>query len=172
MVSTNIGTSILVALGSPVTYDQSGYEAMSFAACGNVTQLDEIGGKSDVSSYDDMSDGITRKLPGTTNYGSSSIKMAFNKEDFGQLVLANGFDGANKGLEHSFAIVDSSGSAIWFTSRIFSFAIEYGSTGDIIMSSVNIEINSTLTASDSVAVITEPDYSNGQYTWSDSFEWS
>jgi len=70
--------------------------------------------------------------------------------------LSNGFDGEAKGLNHSFAIVDNNADAVWFTSRIFSFVKNYGATGDIIGGSVNIEINSTLTASGGDYEPTEP----------------
>jgi hypothetical protein len=147
-VKTNIGVSVAVALGVPATYTAAGYGAMTFEPCGHITSIGEIGGSAAVSSYDPMDTGIMQKLPGVIDYGSTSLEMAHDVDDAGQADLAAGFDGANKGLEHSFSFTDSTGDVVWFTSRIFSRTKNYGATGDIISSSVDIEINSTLTTSD------------------------
>ena len=146
-VKTNIGVTVGVALGVPATYTESGYSAMTFEPCGSITDLGEIGGSAAVSSYDPMDTGIMQKLPGVIDYGSTTFEMAHDGDDAGQQDLADGFYGANKGLEHSFSLTDSDGDTVWFTSRIFSRTKNYGATGDVISSSVNIEINSTLTAS-------------------------
>lgn len=146
-VKTNIGVSVGVVLGVPATYDEAGYTALTFIEAGEITDIGEIGGQADVSSYDRMSDGIKQKLPGVIDYGSTTLEMAHEVDDLGQIALAAGFDGANKGLEHSFALTDSEGAVVWFTSKIFSRTKNYGSTGDIILSSVDIEINTTLTTS-------------------------
>lgn len=146
-VKTNIGVQVAVVLGVPATYNEVGYSAMTFEPCGHITNLGEIGGSADVSSYDPMDTGIKQKLPGVIDYGSTTFEMAHDTDDAGQDALASGFDGANKGLEHSFALTDSDGDVVWFTSRIFSRTKNYGATGDVIQSSVDIEINTTLTAS-------------------------
>jgi len=146
-VKTNIGVTVGVALGVPASYNEAGYSAMTFEPCGSITNLGEIGGSAAVSSYDPMDSGIMQKLPGVVDYGSTTFEMAHDDDDAGQQDLADGFDGPNKGLEHSFALTDSTGAVVWFSSRIFSRTKNYGATGDVIQSSVDIEINTTLTAS-------------------------
>ena len=146
-VKTNIGLTIGVVLGEPSTYTAAGYGSQTYEDIGNVTSLPDIGGEAGVSSYDPMSTGVTKKLPGVIDYGSGTIEVAFDSDDDGQAVLRSGFDGANKGLAHSFEIVDSAGDSIWFVSKIYSFKFTYGSTGDVIGASINIEIDTSLTTS-------------------------
>ncbi len=144
---TNIGVAVGVVLGSPATYDEAGYDALTYSSVGNVTSLLDVGGEADVSSYDPMDTGIRVKLPGVIDYGSGSIEVAFDGDDAGQTVLSDGFDGAGKGLAHSFELTDSEGDSVWFTSKIYSFRLVYGSTGDVIGATINIEIDTSLTTS-------------------------
>jgi len=147
-VKTNIGITVGVVLGQPATLNEAGYSALSFTPAGNVTSLPDIGGQASVSSYDPMETGVKVKLPGVIDYGSGTIEVAFDKDDAGQEVMSAGFDGAGKGLAHSFELTDSEGDAIWFVSKIYSFMYKYGSTGDVIGASVKIEIDTSLTASE------------------------
>lgn len=144
---TNIGVTLGVVVGLPATHDEAGFDALTFIDAGIVTQLPDVGGSADVSSYDPMSDGVRKKLPGVIDYGSGTITFVHDESDAGLILLNGAFDGANQGADVSFSLTDSAGDVVWFTSKVFSFVKVYGSTGDVIGATVNIEMDSKIVAS-------------------------
>lgn len=85
MFSTSAGTTIGLSAAQPATYDQAGYEALTFTTIGSVTDLGQIPSRvyELVTLYYVASRGQS-KAKGGYNLGSQQITYAINAGDTGQ----------------------------------------------------------------------------------------
>lgn len=140
-VITSLGTVLSAVLGSPATYDDAGFDALSFTDIGEVADLGEFGGEGEVLTHTPIATGIVNKLIGSIDYGTMAIQMGRFIGDAGQTVLKDGFDGANKGATHSFKVLYNDGAIDYFTGVVTSFASAVGSASSVRNASSNIALN-------------------------------
>lgn len=91
--STSAGTTIGLSSSQPATYDQSGYEALTFTTIGSVTDLGEIPSRvyELVSLYYVASRGMS-KAKGGYQLGSQTIVYALDADDTGQALVDTATD--------------------------------------------------------------------------------
>lgn len=119
-IDISAGATLSLVQALPATYDQLGYEALTFVVVGEVGSIGEFGGESQIVEWTPLATGIVDKRPGSTNYGDSSITYARDASDAGQILLQSGFDGANNRLPHSFRISHPTIGDLYFTGVITS----------------------------------------------------
>jgi len=139
---TSTGTIFSLVAEEPATLDQAGFEALTFVEVGKVTNVPEYGPNVQVVTLEPLATGITEKYKGFINYGSMSVEAAYLEGDAGQALIDLGVTGANKNKQHSFKIEYQDGSVRYFIGGIFSNTENPGSANSMIMSSVQIELNS------------------------------
>lgn len=98
------GTILSIVQGSPATYDETGYAALTYAVAGSISGMSDFGGTSTITTFIPMDTGIVDKVVGSTDYGDLAITFGQDTVDAGQLALKAGFDGADKGLEFAVKI--------------------------------------------------------------------
>lgn len=88
MFSTSAGTTIGLSASQPATYDQAGYEAVTFTTVGKVSDLGEIPSRvyELVTMYFIASRGQA-KSKGGYNLGSQTIVYAIDPDDTGQALV-------------------------------------------------------------------------------------
>ena len=86
--STSAGTTIGLSASQPATYNQAGYEALTFTTIGSVTDLGEIPSRvyELVTLYYVASRGQS-KAKGGFNLGSQTITYAIDAADTGQTLV-------------------------------------------------------------------------------------
>ena len=142
---TSTGTKLSVVAGDPATPDASGYGDLSFVEVGEVIDLPEYGPNVQVVESNPLATGITEKFKGFINYGSQSMGLEFDSADAGQIILADGVEGATKNQQHAIKIEYQDGSIDYYSARIFSYTKAPGSANSMVGSTVQVEINTPIT---------------------------
>ena len=142
---TSTGTKLSVVAEDPATFDDEGYEALTFVEVGEVIDLPEYGPNVQVVESNPLATGITEKFKGFINYGSQSMGLEFDSEDAGQIILAAGVEGATKNQQHAVKIEYQDGSIDFYSARIFSYTKAPGSANSMVGSTVQVEINTPVT---------------------------
>jgi len=142
---TSTGTKLSVVAEDPATFDDVGYEALTFVEVGEVIDLPEYGPNVQVVESNPLATGITEKFKGFINYGSQSMGLEFDSEDAGQIILAAGVEGATKNTQHAVKIEYQDGSIDYYSARIFSYTKAPGSANSMVGSTVQVEINTPIT---------------------------
>lgn len=82
-----VGTVISVSTSAPATYDQAGYEALTYTKVGEITDPGEHGPTLTITDHTPIDTGITQKLPGTISLGEKTLQLGMDKTDAGQAIL-------------------------------------------------------------------------------------
>ena len=141
-VFTTLGTTLSVVAGVPATYDAAGYQALTFAAVGEVGDLGEFGGTREVVTFTPVDTGIVAKRPGSIDYGQMTLQIARDATDTGQIALQSALDGAEAGSVHSFELVDRNGDTLFYTGILSSFTYNAGSANTMFGGSCTIDLAS------------------------------
>ena len=138
---TAAGTTLSVSSGTPTTYDQVGFEALSFSEVGEVTSVPSHGAEYALVTHNPIGGRITRKLKGSKNTGSMTIPMALDTADSGQDIMRDHADGANVDDQASFRISYPDGSFEYFTALVMSFTTAGDGVDSILSAEAMIEID-------------------------------
>ena len=129
-VKTNIGTTAEIFLGRPATNDQAGVDALTGGAfIGEVVSYSTFGGTATVLTHTPVDTGVINKAQGPIDYGNVDIQLGKDTVDAGQIALASGFDGANKGEDHTIVITESDGYREAFVCIITANTTDLGDGG-------------------------------------------
>lgn len=139
-VKISVGTVVSVSAAQPATEDQVGYEALTWAEIGEVTNLGESGGTAQVSQFTPLASGTVNKRKGSIDYGQVAMTIAKDAADAGQVLLKAGFDGSDRGTIHSFLIAEpDSGDETYFMGVITSFTTISGDANTVIEHNCNVD---------------------------------
>lgn len=84
---TASGAIISIVEGEPATFDQLGYDALSFIDVGEVISAGEFGGDTNFADYDTLSNPITQSAPGNKTMVETSLQLAYDISDAGQALI-------------------------------------------------------------------------------------
>lgn len=147
-VRTSAGTTISVSAAAPATYDQTGYEALTFTAVGEVTDAGEIGREYNLVTHNPLATRGTVKKKGSFNEGQMALKVGLDTDDAGQIILNTAKTSDN---DYSFKIVYQNGDVEYFRAQVMSFKKGIGSVDQITTGAINLEIT---TNSAGVGIVT------------------
>lgn len=122
-VAPGIGTILYVSNAKPATENAAGYEALTWTAVGEVTELPEHGPASEVVTHVPLATGITQKYHGTLNYGSLAVPYAVDRDDAGQVIMNTVM---NTKVRASFKVAwadnpgGTSGTVDYYQGKVFS----------------------------------------------------
>lgn len=96
-VITFAGTKVSISAALPATYDQAGFDALTFTEIGEVTTAPSSGGKTfeDVS-YVTLADRATKHLKGTSDQAEQTLEVQVEREDGGQVIVKASLDSDNE----------------------------------------------------------------------------
>ena len=134
---TSAGTTIGVVSGDPSTYDASGFESLTYALVGEVTDLGEFGREYSLVTHNPLGDRQTVKRKGSFNDGSISMTVARVPDDAGQTVLQEALDSDDN---YSFNVTLQDGTELYFSAQVMSYTANVGTVDQITTASVTIEI--------------------------------
>jgi len=138
---TAAGTVLSVSSGAPATYDEAGFEAMTFTVVGEVTSVPSHGAEFSLVTHNPLADRITRKLKGSKNNGSMTIPMALDTSDAGQDIMRDHADGLNVDDKASFRVEYPDGGAEYFTGLVMSFTTAGDGVDSILAAEAMVEID-------------------------------
>jgi len=138
---TSTGVVVSAATGQPATFDQAGYEAMTFILIGEVMSLGEFGGQSDEVTSQPLATGITEFFKGFIQYGQPSLGLDRDSTDVGQQLLISHNDGANQFTPLSVKVQLQDGTVFYLDTKVFSYTTNVGSANQMVGSTANIRVN-------------------------------
>lgn len=145
-LTTGIGTVLYVSATVPTTTDPTGFAALTWVEVGEITEIPEYGGTSEVVTHTPLKTGVQEKFHGTENAGSLQIPLAYDSEDAGQDILRTAHRNKTQlafKIEYPKVDAASTAGAIDYTiGKVFSFT-RSATTGGVVSGSVNVEFDMT-----------------------------
>lgn len=87
-VFTSAGTTLAIASAAPGTYNEAGYEALSFTEIGEVSDLGDIPSRVyDIVNWRNIANRGDSKAKGGYTLGSQTITVGIDPDDAGQAML-------------------------------------------------------------------------------------
>lgn len=142
-LKSGIGATFSIVSGAPATYNQAGFEALTFVEVGEVISIGEFGGSAEVITHTPIKTGIIKKFKGSKDYGSQSIQYG-KLTDLGQTALSDGFDGANEFEEHSIEVAYSDNTKRYYTGVVTSYTNQELSTSAVVNGASTIEVTNKI----------------------------
>lgn len=142
---TSAGTSISMSLDAPATYDDAGFDALTYTEIGEVTDLGEFGREYNLVTHNPLSIRRTVKRKGSYNDGAVTLQMARVKTDAGQVLLQTALDSDES---PSIKIEYQDGSIDYFSAQVMSYTSNVGSVDQITTASVTLEIDNDIVGVD------------------------
>lgn len=147
---TSAGTTLAISASAPATFNQAGFEALSFTEIGEITNIDgQIGRTYNTVSHNPLASRATQKLKGSYNSGSVSAQYAIDRDDAGQALV----DAALiSDAPYSFELTEQDGTKIYFRGLVMGNPVTPGSTDTVTGGSISIEITAEDDGDDFVIV--------------------
>ncbi len=123
------GGSLYISATLPATYNEAGYEALTWTEVGGVTSLPSVGGTFSEVSIPLVKTGTCKKK-GTKDFGTGSIEFAAALTDSGQIAMIaayNSYDSV------AFKILYADGSADYVTGNVLGVPKTNGAGGNAAM---------------------------------------
>jgi len=146
-VRTSAGTTLHVSAGTPASFDVVGYEALTFTAVGEVTDLGEFGREYSLVTHNPVGSRGTVKKKGSFTEGSMAMTVGLDTDDAGQILLkaASASD-----ADYSFKVTTQNGDVYYFQAQVMTFKVGVGSVDQITTAAITLELT---TSSAGVGVI-------------------
>lgn len=139
--STTAGTTFAVSASLPATYDSTGFAALTYTACGEITDIGEFGKEYQLVTHTPLATRKTEKFKGSYNNGSLALQMASDTNDAGQGLLVTALGSDNS---YSVKITHQNGDIDYFTGKVMSYRVAVGGADSIKAATVAIEIDSNI----------------------------
>ena len=140
--STFIGSSLSIVAGEPSGgVAETNWEALTYAAIGNVQDIGEMGDTHSQIEYNVLGSGRVKRLPGTRDGGAIPLSVIYDSSDAGQnaLRLANGTT-----TVQSFKVKDSDGETYYFSGIVADLRWPTRDNSTVKMFTCNIYANTTI----------------------------
>lgn len=135
---TAAGATLRISLTLPATYDQAGYEALTFTTIGEITNIGSFGREYALITHNPLSTRGTKKAKGSWNNQNLSPEMALDNADAGQILVNTALDQDNS---VAFELELNNGDIEYFSGIVMSFLTNISGVDDIITASGNIELD-------------------------------
>ena len=84
----SVGTKLYLSATAPATYDEAGWDALSWTEVYGVENINPFGAQTQVNELVPLSTGVACKTKGPTDYGQLEWDMGKHTTDDGQVALA------------------------------------------------------------------------------------
>ncbi|CDO37147.1 hypothetical protein [Novosphingobium sp. KN65.2] len=139
-VRTSAGTTISISASNPATFDVAGYEALSFTAIGEVTDLGEFGREYALVTHNPVGSRGTVKKKGSYNEGTMQMSLGLDTDDAGQILAKAAALSDN---DYSFKVVTQNGDIYYFQAQTMMFKVGVGSVDQITTASITLELTTS-----------------------------
>ena len=143
-VFTSAGTILSISAGPPASYDEAGFEALSFTEVGEVVDLGEYGPQFETVTHNPIATRRTVKRKGTVNDGAMPIQLGRDPSDAGQQIIIDGVDGAEIDTVHSFKVELQDGTIQYFTGQVYSYTTNIGAANQIVGAAATVELDNKI----------------------------
>lgn len=135
---TLAGTIVSVSAGVPATYNQVGFEALTYTPVGEVSNLGDRGRTYEDVSYNTLGERGTVHLKGTYDEPETTFEMISDRSDAGQVIM----NAASKSdADYAFKVQYQNGEIDYFQAKVFSFVTVGGEANTVRSVSANIRVD-------------------------------
>ena len=139
-VRTSAGTTLHTVAGAPATFDVVGYEALSWVAVGEITDLGEFGREYALVTHQPLGNRATQKLKGSFNEGTINAQLGLDTDDAGQVLMKAA---VNSDSAYSFKVTTQNGDVYYFRGMVMSFKVGVGSVDTVTAATCTIELTTS-----------------------------
>lgn len=139
-VNTTAGSTIAISAAAPATFNEAGYEALTWALIGEVTDLGEFGREYALVTHNPIASRSTVKKKGSFNEGSLSLGLGLDNDDAGQNLVTLAVDDDD---DVSIRIILQNGDTYYLRAQVMSFRIAAGSVDQITNATINLEVTTS-----------------------------
>lgn len=140
-VQTSAGSTLAMTASLPATEDATGYNALTYTAIGEITDLGELGKEFNLVTYTSLGSRRVQKLKGSYNQGSMQLQLGRDTTDAGQTLLRVARDSDN---QYSFRLTLQNGTKLYFKGIVMGYKTSVGSVDQITAASAAVEITSDI----------------------------
>jgi hypothetical protein len=128
-IAASVGTCVSVSATLPATFNEAGYDALTFTQVGELEAIGEINVRHASVTFQNMCSGKTSTLKGAEEPVEITIDVAIDRDDAGQVIMTS----ARKSLTQKVAIKvsEADGDAVYFHGYVMSDTINYGGINEI-----------------------------------------
>ena len=138
-VRSTAGSTLKVSATAPATFNQAGYEALTFTNIGEITNLGEFGREYTLITHNPIDTRATKKLKGSYNEGQLALELGLDNEDDGQAIL---YTASSSDNDYYFELTLQGGDVYFFPGKVMSFKVNAGNVDSITAASVTLEVTS------------------------------
>lgn len=143
-VMTSAGSTLGISASLPATFDAAGFNALTYTAVGEITDLGEFGAEYNLVTYTALGQRQTKKLKGSYNNGALQLQLGRDTTDAGQTLLRTALSSDNS---YSFRVTLQNATRLQFTGKVMSYKTSVGSVDQITGAQSTIEIDSVIVES-------------------------
>lgn len=136
-VRTSAGTTIGLSANQPATYNAAGYDALTFTAIGEVTDLGEFGREYSLVTHNPLGSRGTVKKKGSFNEGTMTLQLGLDTDDAGQILAKTA---SLSDADYSFKVTTQNGDIYYFQAQVMSFKVGVGSVDQITSATITLEL--------------------------------
>ena len=141
MPFTAAGSKVSIVAGEPATFDQAGYDALTFVDVGEVISAGEFGGDTNFADYDTLGNPITQSVVGNKTMIETPLQLAYDISDAGQILLEATSQTADATYYSKFSIRFElqNSEAHYSTGFIKNFKLNVSGANDLVGSSCTLK---------------------------------
>lgn len=130
--TTTAGTVFSVSSALPGTFDEAGYEELSWSVVGELTQIPTFGASANMGTHSPIGSRYTKKYKGSINAGEQTLTMALDEDDEGQVILLDHAEGASIDDDVAVKLEYPNGNIRYYTAQVGSFQENPGGVDDYV----------------------------------------
>lgn len=136
-VFTSAGTTLGLSAAAPTTYDDEGYEALTFTEIGEISDLGEIPSRIyELVTWQPIAERGMRKAKGGYQIGSQTLTVGIDPEDAGQTMVDSA---TNSDTVYSVEIAHPQLGTIYARALVMGGPKNYGDVNSIATRQVTLE---------------------------------
>lgn len=138
-VHSSAGSTVAICASPPATFNEAGYDALSWVLIGEVTDIGDFGREYAKIEHKPVATRATQKLKGSYDEGQIQLQFGIDNDDAGQALLQ---DASESDSNYSFRVVEQDGSIAYFQAQVMSFKRNIGGVDNITGGTATLEITS------------------------------
>lgn len=136
---TSAGTTLAISASLPASYNETGFEALSYTDVGEITVLPVYGKQFNITPHTPLGDRKTYKFKGSYDNGDVAIEAAKDYDDAGQLIVQAALESDDS---YSFEVTMNDGSIEYFTAKVYGYPTEVNDVNSITKTRIMLAIDS------------------------------
>ena len=134
---TASGVTLGLSATAPATHDTAGFDALTFIAVGEITNVGEFGKEWGLVTHNPLATRGTKKGKGSYNNGTLSPSLALDPDDTGQAAMETALESDDPVY---LAVTLQDGTIYYLVGLVMSFKPSIGGVGDVVTATTSIEL--------------------------------